>query len=87
MGPVAQQIADKLCAAFQPNALEILDESDRHAGHAGWDARGETHLRLRIVAPAFHGKSRVEIHRMIFSVLQDELRERVHALAIEAKSP
>ena len=78
------RIEDKLSAAFQPARLEVIDESDRHAGHGGWKEGGETHFRVRIQAAAFAGRSRVETHRAINEVLSAELAERVHALAIEA---
>jgi BolA protein len=64
----------------------VIDESHRHAGHAGARPDGESHFRVRIVAEAFRGKSRVEQHRMVNAVLADELKERVHALAIESKA-
>lgn len=79
------RIEDKLRAAFQPESLEVLDESANHAGHGGWREEGETHFRVRITASAFTGKSRIETHRAINQVLSAELAERVHALAIEAR--
>ena len=79
------RIEDKLHAAFAPDALEVVDESDKHHGHGGWREGGETHFRVRIQAAAFTGKSRVDTHRAINEVLSAELAERVHALAIEAR--
>lgn len=78
------RIEQKLTAAFQPELLEVLDESERHHGHAGWREGGETHFRVRIRSRAFSGKSRVDMHRAINEALRSELSERVHALAIEA---
>ena len=85
LGPVAQTLHDKLTRAFQPVALEIVDESARHHGHAGANPAGESHFRLRIRSACFAGKSRVERHRMVNAVLAEELKGRVHALAIEAE--
>ena len=79
------RIEEKLGAAFQPVELDVIDESAKHHGHSGWREGGETHFRVRIASAAFSGKSRVEIHRAINQVLSDELAERVHALAIEAR--
>ncbi|HET9663765.1 MAG TPA: BolA family protein [Burkholderiales bacterium] len=79
-------IVDKLRQAFSPEALEVTDDSDKHAGHAGARPEGETHFRVRIVATAFAGKSRIERHRMIHQVLAEELASNVHALAITALS-
>jgi len=87
LGPVGQQILTKLGTAFAPLALEVSDESSLHHGHAGADPWGESHFRVRIVAEAFRAKSRVERHRMVNAVLAEELRNRVHALAIEATAP
>jgi BolA family transcriptional regulator, general stress-responsive regulator len=84
-GPVAETIERKLRVAFAPATLEVIDESHHHAGHAGADARGESHFRVRIEAEAFKGKSLVERHRMVNGALAEELKTRVHALAIEAR--
>lgn len=73
-------------SALSPLSLEVIDESQNHHGHSGWKEGGETHFRVRIVASVFAGKSRVECHRMINALLADELKERVHALAIEARA-
>jgi BolA protein len=87
LGLVGKSLEAKLQAAFAPIALEVIDESSQHQGHAGARPDGESHFRVRIVAVAFKGKSRVEQHRMINQVLALELKERVHALAIEASAP
>jgi BolA protein len=78
----------KLRAAFAPRFLEIVNESHLHAGHhASFDGRGETHLRVRIVADAFAGMGRLARHRAIHALAGEELAAGLHALAIEAKSP
>ncbi len=87
LGLVGKSLEARLQAAFAPIALEVIDESSQHQGHAGARPDGESHFRVRIVAAAFKGKSRVEQHRMINQVLALELKERVHALAIEAAAP
>jgi BolA protein len=87
LGPVGQRITQKLVQAFAPVALEVIDESHHHAGHAGSRPDGESHFRVRIMAEAFRGKPRVEQHRMVNAALADEMRERVHALAIQASAP
>ena len=85
MATAKERITVALTEAFRPERLEVVDESASHKGHAGWRPGGETHFRIRIAAPAFAGKSRLERHRMINTVLAEELRERVHALAIEVE--
>jgi BolA protein len=81
-----ERITETLTRAFRPVSLEVVDESAHHKGHAGWREGGETHFRVRIVADAFRGKSRVEVHRMVNTALAAELAGGVHALAIEAKA-
>lgn len=77
----------KLTAAFSPSVLNVEDESHRHAGHAGARPGGETHFRVQMVSSAFAGKSRIERHRLVHDVLADELRDRVHALALKLDAP
>jgi BolA protein len=88
---VAAAIREKLTAAFAPDLLEVVDESGRHAGHAGATrsdgSRGETHFNLRIVSAAFEGLSRVERQRRIHAVLKEELAGPVHALSLSALTP
>ena len=81
------RIAETLTEALRPIRLDIVDESDRHAGHAGARPGGETHYRLHIVSPAFVGKSRVDRHRMINALLAAEFASGLHALAIAAATP
>ncbi len=72
----------KLEEGLAPSRLDIIDESNRHAGHAGHNPQGESHFRLEIVSEVFAGKSRVERHRMVNALLAEELAGRVHALAL-----
>jgi BolA protein len=83
---VAERIRDRL-AALEPLALELEDESARHAGHAGWRPGGGTHWRLRIVSPRFAGKPTVARHRMVYQALGELMHDPIHALAITARSP
>ena len=87
MGDVADTIRRKLEHAFSPSRLELVDDSDRHHGHAGHNGSGESHFNLRIEAEAFAGKARVMRQRMVMTVLADELAGPVHALSITAKAP
>lgn len=85
----------KLKNAFQPQRLEVVDESHLHAGHhheesghhVTYDGTGETHFRIRIVSDKFEGMSRIERHRSVNELLADELKAGVHALAIEPAAP
>ena len=82
-----ERMERKLREAFAPEALEILDESERHRGHSGWREGGETHFRLRMVSPAFAGMGRVARQRAVNEALREELATSVHALAMELKAP
>ena len=84
---VADDIRRKLTEAFRPSEITVEDESARHAGHAGSRPGGETHFRVRIVAPVFEGMSRISRQRKIYDILAEEMRTQVHALAIEARAP
>lgn len=72
--------------SLAPQQLDIEDESQRHAGHAG-AREGGGHFRLRIVAAAFAGQSTMARHRLVYQAAGDLMRGRIHALAIEAKAP
>jgi BolA protein len=86
-GPVAAEIEKRLVDALAPAALEVIDDSAKHHGHAGHDPRGESHFTVRVVSAAFEGQNRVARQRMVNRALTDLLAERVHALAIEARAP
>jgi BolA protein len=84
---VAETIAAKLDAAFSPERLDVKDESHLHAGHAGARPGGESHFRLLIVSSHFDGLTRVARQRAVNDVLREELKERVHALAMKTLTP
>ncbi|OGS90112.1 MAG: BolA family protein [Gallionellales bacterium GWA2_60_18] len=73
-------------ATLEPVALEIIDESRKHAGHAGTRG-GAGHYRLHIVSPQFAGKNTMARHRMIYSALAEMMEREIHALNIQAKTP
>lgn len=77
------EIREKLEAAFAPSRLEILNESYKHAGHAGDDGSGESHFHVTIRSSAFEGLSRVARHRAVHKALGVELTTRIHALALD----
>jgi stress-induced morphogen len=84
---VEQRIKEKLTKAFAPQALEVVNDSQRHAGHAGSPGTGESHFSVKVVSAAFAGKSRLERHRMVNDVLAEELAGKIHALAVSALTP
>jgi BolA protein len=74
-----------LVAALAPSALELVDDSAAHAGHAG--ARSGAHFNLRIVSARFDGMARIARHRLVYDALRPWMAEGVHALAIDARTP
>ena len=86
-GRVQAAIRHKLSAAFAPSRLAIVDDSARHAGHAGARPEGESHFTVEIVSARFAGLSRVARQRLVYGVLADELRTDIHALALKTLAP
>ena len=84
---VERTIRRKLEAAFAPSELEIVNESHLHGGHAGSPGTGHSHFRVRIVAEAFRGQSRLACHRRVNDVLAAELSGVIHALALTTGVP
>jgi BolA protein len=79
---VKDEIEARLTAAFRPATLEVINESHRHAGHAGDDGSGESHFRIVIRAEAFGPMTRIARHRAVQAALGD-LNQRVHAIALD----
>lgn len=92
---IQSRIEETLTRALAPQRLAVINESHLHAGHhhveegheAVFDGRGETHFRVRIVADAFAGMSRLERHRAVNELLAGELKAGLHALAVEPAAP
>lgn len=83
---IEDQISEKLQAAFSPELLEVFNESDQHAGHAGHDGSGESHFRVVIRAITFEELSRIARHRAVHAALGKDLVGRIHALSLEINS-
>lgn len=81
------QMEMKLTEGLSPSHLDIEDQSQRHIGHAGHRPGGESHFRIEVVSRAFAGKSRVERHRLVNTLLAEELAGSVHALALSTLTP
>jgi BolA protein len=82
-----ERIVTRLTAALDPILLDVVDESDRHAGHAGAREGGGTHYRIQVVSAEFESKSRIERHRLVYGLLTAEFADGLHALALVAKTP
>jgi BolA protein len=83
----AARIAAALNAAFPPAEVQVVDDSHRHAGHAGAAPGGETHYSVRVVSPAFAGLGRVARSRAVHEALAAEFAGGMHALALTLKTP
>ena len=81
------RIREKLMLALEPIRLDIINESEMHAGHRSSPGTGESHFRVLIVSPKFAGLARLARHRLVNEALADELKGRVHALALSAYAP
>ena len=86
-GPVAAEMLARLKSALSPTKIDLIDDSEQHRGHGGYNPAGESHFSLRVESPAFAGKSRVERQRMIYAALGPLMEGRVHALSIRATAP
>jgi len=86
-GPVATDMLKRLNSAFPDAKVELIDDSEKHRGHGGYNPAGESHFTLEIESAAFAGRSRVERQRMVHRALGELVGERVHALSIRAKAP
>lgn len=84
---VRDQLQSVLTTEFSPEHLNIVDDSAKHAGHAGARAEGETHFRVTIVAEAFVGESRVARQRRVYSQLETLMETRIHALQLKTFTP
>jgi BolA family transcriptional regulator, general stress-responsive regulator len=80
---IKRKIAEKLAPAH----FELINESDRHKGHAGHDGSGESHFKLIVVSKSFCGYNSMERHRMVYSALSEAFSQGLHALSIKAFTP
>ena len=83
---IVDHIHQELAQELDPLALDLIDESDQHAGHAGAQAGGG-HYRLRIVSARFEGKTDIERHRLVYAALGELMGADIHALSIQALAP
>ncbi len=80
---VSEEMRAKLEQAFAPTALEIIDESEAHRGHSGYQEGGESHWRVSIRSEKFKDQSRLARHRAVHDALGKDILNRIHALALD----
>lgn len=83
---VKDEIYERLSAAFTPRELDVVDDSESHRGHAGFQEGGESHFNVRIRAQGFDNMSRIARHRAVHTALGKDLVGRIHALALDIDS-
>ena len=81
------RIEEKLLANFEVDRLDVIDESESHRGHAGFQEGGESHFCVRLVSADFRGLSRIARHRAVHAALGKELLAEIHALALDLSTP
>lgn len=87
MMSIENEMRQKLMLALEPTRLDIVNESELHAGHRSSPGTGESHFRILVVSDKFTGKNRVARHRMVNQVLNEELAGRIHACALQTFAP
>lgn len=80
---VRAEIHAALAEKFPGAAIEVLDESEQHRGHAGWREGGETHFRVQMRGAALAGMTRLARHRAVHAALGAGIIGRIHALALD----
>ena len=86
MSDVVREVERRLTEKLAPVHLEVVDDSARHAGHAG-NVVGGSHLIVTVVAECFEGKGRVEQHRLVYDALEGLIGSRIHALGLKTAPP
>jgi BolA protein len=84
---VTEIVREKLMLELRPTRLDVINESELHAGHRSSPGTGESHFRILVVASAFEGKSRVDRQRIVNDLLKDEISGGIHALALATVAP
>jgi len=87
MSTLEKTMETKIKAFFEPVFLEIMNESEKHIGHAGHDGSGESHFKIKIVSEKFQDQSRVDRQRMVYGLLDEEFGKTLHALSLKTLTP
>ena len=83
----AEQITTRLKDVFDPEHLDVVDESEMHRGHAGFQEGGESHFRVKMASAALAGQSRIAQHRAVHTAIGKQLMGEIHALALDLSIP
>ena len=83
---IEAQIKQKIMEELKPEHFELINESDKHIGHAGHDGSGDSHFKLIVVSSAFGDCTRIQMHRMVTDILSSLFDEGLHALSLDLKA-
>lgn len=86
-GDIYNRLVKKIETDLKPISYKVIDDSHKHAGHAGHDGLGESHFRIKIVSSVFEGLSRVDRQRRIYDLFKEEIEERIHAISLRLMTP
>ena len=78
-----RQVIEKKLKILEPSTIKVVDESASHKGHAGYQEGGETHFYVEVCSEHFTNMSKIERHKAVYSILGDELKNRIHALSLK----
>jgi len=84
---MGQKIEDHIRAVIEVTSFEAINDSHKHAGHAGDNGTGESHFRIKVASPAFDGMSRVQAHRLVMSAVKPLFDEGLHAFSMKIELP
>lgn len=76
-------LENKLRTAFSPTILKVIDDSGKHAGHAGARPDGGSHFKVILRTPKFQGLSKIQQHKAIYTLLKSEMAKEIHALTLD----
>ena len=83
---IEAQIKQKIEEEFAPEHFEVINESHKHIGHAGHDGSGDSHFKLIVESSMFNGCTRIQMHRMVTSLLKPLFDQGLHALSLDLRS-
>jgi len=75
------EIKEKISKRFNPEKILLIDNSNLHKKHKFYDSK-KFHLKLIIKSEKLKNMSKLESHREIFSLLEEDIKEKIHALEI-----
>lgn len=81
-----EKIEERLKKAFNPKVLEVVDDSESHRGHSGYQEGGESHFNVVIESADFEGLSRIARHRAVHDTLGKDLVAEIHALSLQIRA-